>query len=168
MKIELRERTEAHVRTYFEKTRDAEIQAMLPQAAATEEQAVEDFRKTKFPGAASYGRTIYVEDAYVGDIWCCCIDRNDEPNAMLSYCLFEKTLWGKGIATVALKQFLEDIVPRFGLNSVGAFAYCTNTASLRVLEKNGFAAAERFVEDGVESAYYQIDTEICHDRISVP
>lgn len=159
MKIELRERTEAHVRVYFEKTRDAEIQAMLPQAAATVEQAVEDYRKTRLPGAASYGRTIYVDDAYVGDIWCYCIDRKEEPNAMLSYCLFEKALWGKGITTAALKQFLEDIVPRFGLKTVGAFAYCGNLASLGVLEKNGFTMVETFVEDGVESAYYQKDTE---------
>lgn len=158
MKIELRERMEAHVRIYFEKTRDAEIQATLPQTAATVEQAVEDYRKTRLPGATSYGRTIYVDDAYVGDIWCYCIDRNDEPNAMLSYCLFEKMLWGKGITTVAVKQFFDDIVPRFGLNSVGALAYCANVSSLRVLEKNGFAMVETFAEDGVESAYCQKNT----------
>lgn len=167
MKVELRERTEEHVRIYFEKTRDAEIQAMLPQTAATAEQAVEDYRKTRLPGAASYGRTIHVDGAYVGDIWCYCIDREDEPNAMLSYCLFEKALWGKGIATVALKRFLEDIVPRFGLNSVGAFAYCANAASLRVLEKNGFTMREIFVEDGVESAYYQKTGRTGRDGISV-
>lgn len=159
MKIELRERTEAHVRVYFAKTRDAEIRAMLPQTAATVEQAVEDYRKTRLPGAASYGRTIYVDDAYVGDIWCYCIDRDEEPNAMLSYCLFEKALWSRGIATAALRQFLEDVVLRFGLKTVGAFTYCANRSSLRVLEKNGFTVAETFAENGVESAYCQKNTE---------
>lgn len=157
--IELRERTESHVRIYFEKTRDAEIQSMIPQTAATVEEALENYRKTLLPDATSYGRTIYADGVYAGDIWCYCIDLNDEPNAMLSYCVFEKSLWNKGITTAALKAFLEDIVPRFGLKTVGAFAYCANIPSLRVLEKNGFEAVETFVEDGVESAYYQKNTE---------
>lgn len=159
MRIELRERTERHVRIYFEKTRDEEIRAMLPQNAETVEQAVADYWKTQQPGAASFGKTVYVDGEYVGDVWCYCIDLGDEPNAMLSYCLFEKGLWGKKIATEALKRFLEDIVPRFGLGSVGAFAFCHNPASLRVLEKNGFVMAETFREDGVESAYYQKNME---------
>ena len=158
MRIELRERTEEHVRVYFERTRYPEIQSMLPQAAATVEAALESYRKTLLPDVRSYGRTIYADGDYMGDIWCYGIDSNDEPNAMLSYCLFEKSLWGKGITTAALKQFLEEAVGRFGLKTVGAFAYCTNQASTRVLEKNGFAMVERFTEDGVESAYYQKNT----------
>lgn len=159
MDICLKDRTEAHVRTYFEKTRDPELRALLPQTAETVEAAVADFQKTLLPGAASYGRTIYYKGDYVGDIWCYCIDPDDEPNAMLSYCIFEKSLWGKGIATEAAGQFLGEIIPRFALKTVGAFAYCSNTASLRVLEKNGFARMEVFTEDGVESAYYQKNTE---------
>ena len=155
MNIELRERTEKHVRVYFERTRDPEIQSMLPQAATTVEAALESYRKTLLPDARSYGRTIYADGDYVGDIWCYGIDSNDEPNAMLSYCLFEKSLWGRGITTAALKQFLKEAVGCFGLKTVGAFAYCTNQASTRVLEKNGFTMVERFTEDGVESAYYQ-------------
>lgn len=159
MKIELRERTEAQVRTYFEKTRDDQIRAMLPQTARTVEQAVEDYRKTQLPGAASYGRTVYADGAYVGDVWCYCIDWNEEPNAMLSYCIFEKELWGKGVATKAVELFLAEALERFSLKSVGAFAYCANRASLRVLEKNGFALREIFDEDGTASAYYQRNWE---------
>lgn len=155
MKVELRERTEAHVRTYFARTRDPEIMAMLPQNAETVEQAVADFHKTCLPDASSYGRTIYADREYVGDVWCYCIDPEEEPNAMLSYCIFEKSHWGKGIATEALAQFLTEIVPRFSLKTVGAFAYCANTASVRVLEKNGFVKMEEFTEDGILSAYYQ-------------
>jgi len=160
MKIELRERKEIHVRTYFARTRDPEIMAMLPQTAETAEQAVADFHRTQLPGATSYGRTIYADGEYVGDIWCYCIDPNDEPNAMLSYCIFEKSYWRKGIATEALALFLEEIVPRFSLKTVGAFAYCSNAASARVLEKNGFIKLEEFTEDGVLSAYYQKETAL--------
>lgn len=159
MKISLKDRTEAHVRTYFARTRAPEIMAMLPQTAETVEEAVAAFQKTQHPGATSFGRTIYADNAYIGDIWCYCVDPDDEPNAMVSYCIFEKSLWGKGIATEALRQFLSEIVPRFSLESVGAFAYCENRASTRVLEKNGFRKIEEFTEDGVLSAYYQKETE---------
>jgi len=79
---------------------------------------------------------------------------------MLSYCIFEKSYWRKGIATEALALFLEEIVPRFSLKTVGAFAYCSNAASARVLEKNGFIKLEEFTEDGVLSAYYQKETAL--------
>lgn len=155
MTVELKERTEDHVRTYFSRTRDPEIREMIPQTAETAEQAVADFQKTLLPGATSFGRTIYVDGVYVGDVWCYCMDLEEEPNAMVSYCLFEKALWGKGITTEAVKQFLEEIVSRFSLKSLGAFAYCGNAPSLRVLEKNGFVKMEEFTEDGRLSAYYQ-------------
>ena len=155
MTVELKERTEAHVRTYFARTRDPEIQALIPQTAQSVEQAVADYEKTLLPGAASLGRTVYVDGVYAGDIWCYCIDLTEEPNAMVSYCLFEKALWGNGIATEVLKQFELEIVPRFCLKSLGAFAYCDNIPSIRVLEKNGFEKMEEFTEDGRRSVYYQ-------------
>ena len=158
MTIELRERTEDHVRIYFEKTRDPEIQAMIPQTAKTAEEAVAQFEKTLLPGATSYGRTVYADGAYVGDIWCYCIDLQEEPNAMISYCLFEKHFWNKGVATEALRQFEAEILPRFGLKSLGAFTYCDNLSSVRVLEKNGFGKMEEFTDDGRLSGYFQKET----------
>ena len=155
MTVELKERTESHVRTYFAQTRDSEIQSMVPQTAESVEQAVADFEKTLLPGATSFGRTIYVDGSYVGDIWCYCIDLEEEPNAMVSYCLFEKKFWNKGVCTEALRQFELEIVPRFGLKSLGAFTYCDNISSIRVLEKNGFAKMEEFTEDGRLSVYCQ-------------
>ena len=155
MTVELKERTESHVRTYFDRTRDPEIRAMIPQTAETVEQAVAAFERTLLPGATSFGRTVYADGAYVGDIWCYCIDLQEEPNAMISYCLFEKELWNRGIATEALNRFETEIVSRFGLKSLGAFTYCDNLSSVRVLEKNGFSKIEEFTEDGRRSVYYQ-------------
>lgn len=74
---------------------------------------------------------------------------------MISYCIFDKGNWCKGIATEALRMFLSEIAERFGLKSVGAFTYFANEASIKVLLKNGFAEAETFVEDGIESKYFQ-------------
>lgn len=154
MIIELRERREEHVRVYFVKTRDAEIQKFLPQKAQTVDEALEDYTKSLELGSTSYGRTIYVYDIYVGDVWCYCM-QEDRPNAMVSYCVFEKKCWGKGLATEALRLFLEEIAGKFGVESVGAFTFLDNASSIRVLEKNGFAEIERLDDNGVKSAYFE-------------
>ena len=150
----LRERTEEHVRLYFEKTQDAQIRAMLPPGSATVEEALEKFAFTQRVGAASYGRTIYLGERYVGDVWCYGIDQAESPQAMLSYCVFEKDCWGKGVATQAVKEFMKELETRFGLERLGAFTFLENMPSVRVLEKNGFVLSERFDEDGKSSGYY--------------
>ena len=82
------------------------------------------------------------------------MDRAGDPQAMVSYCVFEQELWGRGIAGRALGLFLEEVRERFGLERVGAFTFAENTGSIRVLEKIGFRLMESFTEDGVESGYY--------------
>ncbi len=156
MPIELRDRTTDTVITYFRATRDPEVRKYLPQKATTEIEALADFEKTQQPGATSYGRTIYMDGNYIGDVWCYCIQQ-DEPNAMISYCIFNKGYWCKDIATEALRLFLAEIAERFGLKSVGAFTYSANESSIKVLLKNGFSDAGTFVEDGIESKYFQKD-----------
>lgn len=155
MKISLRERTKESVAIYFEKAKDKEIKKVLPQKAQTLEEALEDYSQTLKEGATSYGRTIWADEKYVGDIWCYGIDMNEEPNAMLSYCVFEKEYWQQGVATEALKLFLEEIIEKFQFETVGAFTFASNLGSIRVLEKNGFLMLEEFEEDGVESQYFQ-------------
>lgn len=154
MRIDLKDRTADTVVTYFQATRDPEVRKYLPQTATTDTEALADFEKTQQPGASSYGRTIYVDGNYIGDVWCYCIQQ-DEPNAMVSYCIFDKEYWCKGIATEALRMFLAEIVKKFGLKSVGAFTYSANESSIKVLLKNGFIDVETFVEDGIESKYFQ-------------
>ena len=155
MRIELRERTEKHVRINYEKMKDPQIKAMIPMTEKTLEQAIADYEQTLLPGASSFGQTVYVDGAYVGDVWCYCMDKEEEPNAMLGYSLFEKELWGRGIATEAVKRFLRIAAQWLELKTMGAVVFCDNGASRRVLEKSGFTMKEEFEEDGVLSAYYQ-------------
>lgn len=154
MRVSLGERTAETAAVYFKRTRSPAIRKFLPQKARTLEEALADFRKTREPGAESFGRTIRSDGQYVGDVWCYCMDRSGDPQAMVSYCVFETALWGRGIAAKALGLFLEEIRERFGLERVGAFTFSENAASIRVLEKNGFHREESFTEDGVESGYY--------------
>ena len=74
---------------------------------------------------------------------------------MLSFCLFEAALWGRGISSAAVALFLEDARRKYALKTVGAFCFSDNAASIRVLEKNGFVLREDFVEDGRASKYFQ-------------
>ena len=157
MEISLGIRTEETVRIYFEKVKNPLIKAALPQKAQTVEEAIEDYRKTLLPGADSFGRTIIADGEYVGDVWCYCIDPEDEPNAMLSYCVFETSLWKRGIATEAVGLFLKEVFEKYELRSVGAFTFSDNGASSGVLEKNGFRLIEEFTEDGRKSKYFQYD-----------
>lgn len=106
------------------------------------------------PNAASYGRSIYADGQHIGDIWCCCMEKGGDPEAMLSYCIFEKSLWGQGIAPQAVALFLREISQLFGFQTIGAFSFCSNNRSIRVLEKAGFTAAETFTEDGIASTYF--------------
>lgn len=154
MNVLLGERTAETAAVYFARTRDPAIQRVLPQRAQTLEEFLADFRRTQEPGADSFGRTIYVDGQYVGDVWCYCMDPAGGPQAMVSYCVFEQALWGRGIAAEALRLFLEEIRERFGLERIGAFTFASNAGSIRVLEKNGFRLQESFTEDGVESGYY--------------
>ena len=157
MTVTLKPRTAAHVAIYFEKTNNEMIRSVLPQKARTVEEALEDFEQTLLPSSTSFGQTIYADEQYVGDIWCYCIDPDDTPNAMVSYCIFEPEFWNQGIATDALKQFLPLIREKFILHSVGAFTYSDNLPSIRVLEKCGFQTMEEFVEDGKASKYFEIN-----------
>ena len=155
MVITLGERTAETVRIYFEKANRPEIKKVLPQKAKTVEEALADYEKTRLPGATSFGQTILADGRYVGDVWCYCINIDDEPNCMVSFCVFELESWSKGIATAALKLFIEAIRAKYGVKTIGAFTYANNLASISVLEKNGFSVMEEFEENGVLSKYLQ-------------
>ena len=155
----LGERTAETAAIYFEKTNNGAIRNFLPMKAKTVEEALADFHASQRSGASSFGRTIWTEGRYVGDVWCYCIDPEATPNAMVSCCVFEPSLWGRGVASQALGLFLAEIVPKFGLKTVGAFTYSENLASIRVLEKNGFRRMEEFAEDGRASQYFEYHTE---------
>ena len=152
-------RTAETAAIYFEKTNNGAIRNFLPMKAKTVEEALADFHASQRPGASSFGRTIWALGRYVGDVWCYCIDPEAVPNAMVSCCVFEPSLWGRGVASQALGLFLAEVVPKFGLKTVGAFTYSENLASIRVLEKNGFRRMEEFAEDGRASQYFEYHTE---------
>lgn len=156
MQLSLQSRTRDHVKTFWKKTQDTEIQSMFPTSIASLEEALALFESSLQKGANSYGKVILVDDAYVGDIWCYGIHEADEKMAMLSLVLFDKSKWGQGIAATVIPQFTDDIFHRYQINSIGAFTYASNQRSLRALQKSGFLLVETFEEDGIASNYLEI------------
>ncbi|MBR3019371.1 MAG: GNAT family N-acetyltransferase [Clostridia bacterium] len=138
MLITLKNRTADSVRIYNEKANKTEIKRVLPQKAKTVEEALEDYEQTLLPNAKSFGQTVYADGKYVGDIWCYCINMNDEPNCMLSFCIFELEYWSKGIATTAVKMFIQNICARYHVKTICAFTFAHNQASIRVFRKERF------------------------------
>ncbi|MFP9099133.1 GNAT family N-acetyltransferase [Flavobacterium sp. RHBU_24] len=64
--------------------------------------------------------------------------------------------WGKGYATEATLFFLDYAFNVLGAEEVNAFAFPTNGASLRVLEKCGLKQVETFTYNGQESVWLEI------------
>lgn len=156
-KIELRSRTEAHVKEYYDRIQDNEIRKMIPLKEQSLEDALKDYHISISPDSNSYGCTIYADDTYAGDVWCYGIDLAGTPQAMLSYCLFAKSYWGCGITTAAVKLFIKEIRRKYGITRIGAFTYSDNAASIGVLKNCNFQLVEDFVEDGVASSYFELD-----------
>lgn len=154
MKVTLGIRTEETVRIYFDRTNNDAIRNVLPQKAKSVTEAVEDYKRTLLPETTSYGKTILADDVYVGDIWCYCMDAKATPNAMISYCIFDNHYWNRGIATEAMRLFLEEI-ESYCYSTVGAFTFSDNIASIRVLEKHKFKLMEEMEEENILSRYYE-------------
>lgn len=156
MDIKLKNRTKDHVNIFWERTQDEEIKRLFPFCTKSLDEALFLFEESLKDNALSYGKVIYFEGRYVGDIWCYCIDESNEKMAMLSVVIFEKEMWGKGIATKATKAFAKEVLNKFNIEKIGAFTYSNNYGSIGLLEKVGFVEKETFVEDGIESTYYEI------------
>ncbi|GMQ64315.1 GNAT family N-acetyltransferase [Vallitalea maricola] len=156
MTISLKSRTKEHVKIYWDKTQDEEIQKLFPFSIKSLEESLKLYEETLKEGASSYGKVIYCNEKYIGDIWCYCIDETDEKMAMLSIVIFEKGLWGKGIATETTKFFTQDVFNKYKIDKIGAFTYSFNYRSRGLLQKSGFSEIETFVEDGIESVYYEL------------
>ena len=158
MDIVLKTRRKEHVVVFWEKTQDDEIKRLFPFTIKTLEDAFILFDESLKDGALSYGKVIYYKEQYIGDIWCYGIDESNEKMSMLSVVIFEKELWGKGIATKATNDFICEVFNKYDIEKIGAFTYSNNDRTIGLLEKVGFIKIETFVEDGIESMYFEIQS----------
>jgi len=150
-------RTKEHVQTFWERTQDEEIKRLFPFSTKSLEDALQLFERSQLEGATSYGKVIYCDGQYIGDVWCYGIDEDNEKMAMLSIVIFEKAQWGKGIGVKAAEAFVEEVFDKFNIEKLGAFTYSINYGSIGLLKKLGFVEVETFIENGVESKYFELN-----------
>lgn len=155
MDITLCKRTQEHVEIFWRKVQDEEIQRLFPVTIRSLEEALALFAESVGEDADSFGKVIYFDGEYVGDVWCYAID-NHEKVAMLSIVIFAKEHWRKGIATKAARIFIEEVFAKFNLNKIGAFTFANNHGSSALLRKVGFSEIESFEENGIESQYFEL------------
>jgi len=156
IEVMLKTRTKDHVEVFWEKTQDEEIKRLFPFSVDSLEKALKLFEDSLKEDALSYGKVIYFQGKYIGDIWCYGIDESNEKMAMLSIVIFEKELWGKGIAAEAAKAFIKEVFNKFNIDKIGAFTYSYNYGSIGLLRKLGFVQMGTFIEEGIESIYFEI------------
>ena len=83
------------------------------------------------------------------------INGNENGFYDIGYRLMKKH-WGRGYATEANRAWIDFGFEVLKLDKINAFAFTTNKASRRVLEKSGMKHIENFVFEGVEAAWYEI------------
>ena len=154
----LKQRTLEHVKIFWEKSQDEEIERLFPFNRGTLSDAIKLYEESLKPGARNFGKVICIDCKYIGDVWCYGIDEDNEKQAFVSIVIFDKTYWGKGIGKHALKQFCQLVFERYAVNELCAFTYKDNKRSIGSLESAGFKKIEDFLDDGVLSCYYELSS----------
>lgn len=120
---------------------DAEIVAMISDEVAPTslDESREELARWMKPSDASVRFAMRLADdgAFVGFVHLGEIERA-QGRCKLGYLIGEKELWGRGLATEAVRAAVAHAFGPLGLRRIGAGAYATNPASIRVLEKVGF------------------------------
>jgi RimJ/RimL family protein N-acetyltransferase len=93
-------------------------------------------------GGPATNFAIELQGEAVGGIGCRLLDDVHHKTAEIGYWLGEP-FWGRGIATVALKQTTDYAFPTFSLERLQASVFEWNLASARVLEKAGYVLEGR-------------------------
>ena len=88
-------------------------------------------------------RTVVLDDVVVGSIGCF----GDEQRAVGYW--YDRTVWGRGIATAALAAFLDEVTER----PLFAHVAARNVGSAKVLERCGFVEVARETTEVEEIVY---------------
>lgn len=95
---------------------------------------------------------IAIDDAAVGGIGLQLGQDIERVSAEIGYWLGQE-LWGRGLATAALRAVTDYAFTQFGLTRIFAVPFATNAASIRVLEKAGYTSEgllrRSAIKDGV-------------------
>ena len=127
------------VGVFYEHQLDPDASALAAFASRAAEEHFAHWRSNVLGDETSIARTIEYEGAVAGNV----VSWLDGSKRLVGYWI-GKSFWGKGIATAALRAFLDEIPER----PLHALVAAHNVGSIRVLEKCGFAVVRHFEGTG--------------------
>ena len=142
MDLVLRELTPDDLPILFEHQRDPVANEMAVFAARDWDAYVAHDAKIR-SDPTLIRRTVVVDDEVVGWIGCF-----GEQQREVGY-WYDRTVWGRGIATASLAALLDEVTER----PLFAHVAATNVGSVKVLERCGFVEVERETTDVGELVY---------------
>lgn len=154
--IKLKSRTLEQVQIFWEKTQDKEIRKMFPVSVNSLSESIRLYEGSLKVNAKSFGKSININDKYIGDVWAYEIDESKDKQAFISIVIFDKTYWGKGIGKNVLKQFIQIMFKKYEIKKLCAFTYKSNESSVHLLESVGFKRIKELEENEVPSYYYEL------------
>jgi RimJ/RimL family protein N-acetyltransferase len=128
----LRDVVEADLPIFFEHQRDAEATRMADFPARDRETFTAHWQRVLADEAATK-KTIVFEGHVAGNV----VSWDQDGRRLVGYWV-GKEFWGKGLATKALAELLEELTMR----PLHAYVVATNIGSIRVLEKCGFVRSD--------------------------
>ena len=151
LKIELGNQEIKHVKEFYMHTSQTDVMKYMYRNCLSLEEEIDAFLNQD---DTMIRKVIYVDDCYVGDIWCHSIHETKLCEGLLSCCIFDSSVWNQGVASKSLMLLLA-ILKEKGLTSVGAFLYAKNLGSLHVLENCAFKREKEFEEHGEKAYFYK-------------
>jgi RimJ/RimL family protein N-acetyltransferase len=136
----LRDVIESDLPVFFEHQRDPEATAMAD-FPARDREAFDAHWERVLAGETNVYKTIVFEGQVAGNA----VSWEQDGRRLVGYWL-GREFWGKGLATQALAELVEEL----GTRPLYAYVAPTNVASIRVLEKCGFVRSD---EDEEEDLY---------------
>jgi RimJ/RimL family protein N-acetyltransferase len=130
----LRDVVEADIAVFFEHERDPEANRMAAFPARDEEAFVAHWQRL-LADDAPIKKTIVCDGVVAGNIGCW----DGDGMKLVGYWI-GREFWGKGLATRALAELLDEVVT---VRPIHAHVAAHNVGSIRVLEKCGFVEVSR-------------------------
>ncbi|NOY56775.1 MAG: GNAT family N-acetyltransferase [Actinobacteria bacterium] len=118
----------------------------------TIDDAADWIAKCSQEGDPQFNFAIVVESAVVGGIGAHLLTAEQQHAANVGYWL-APNVWGRGVATEALRRFTRYVFDTFAVNRLYATVFGWNPASARVLEKCGFRLEGRLREAIVKEGH---------------
>ncbi|GAA1662758.1 GNAT family N-acetyltransferase [Fodinicola feengrottensis] len=136
--VQLRNVEDADIEVFYEDQRDPQATAMAVFPARPREACFLHWAKIR-ANDSNILRTVVVADAVAGNV----VSWEQDGQRLIGYWI-GRSFWGKGVATAALTQYVEELSQR----PLYAHVAASNTGSVRVLEKCGFQPTGEILHEG--------------------